>query len=151
MMGSFSLKNAGSMASSVMAAGIQRVGDKVRALSGSTALTKQEINSVLNIPTSDDHITQINHARSGSEGQQQKAGHADNNEMLKVSVFATKSRFRIEKRPQNLVLEGAASNFIKGDWLVLHSLASPHHAEGRVDPKVRERQNDFRFWIPQSM
>jgi hypothetical protein len=85
MMGSFSLKNAGSMASSVMAAGIQRVGDKVRALSGSTALTKQEINSVLNIPTSDDHITQINHARSGSEGQQQKAGHADNNEMLKVS------------------------------------------------------------------
>jgi hypothetical protein len=27
----------------------------------------------------------------------------------------------------------------------------PHHAEGRVDPKVREHQNGFRFWIPQSM
>jgi hypothetical protein len=26
-----------------------------------------------------------------------------------------------------------------------------HHAEGRVDPKVRECQNGFRFWIPQSM
>jgi hypothetical protein len=26
-----------------------------------------------------------------------------------------------------------------------------HHAEGRVDPKVDESQNGFRFWIPQSM
>ena len=44
MMGS--LKNAGSMASSVMAAGIQRVGEKVRALSGSTALTKQDLHAM---------------------------------------------------------------------------------------------------------
>ena len=50
MMGS--LKSAGSMASSVMAAGIQRVGEKVRALSGSTALTKQDLHSVLNVPNS---------------------------------------------------------------------------------------------------
>jgi hypothetical protein len=26
-----------------------------------------------------------------------------------------------------------------------------HHAEGQVDPKVRELQNGFRFWIPQRM
>jgi hypothetical protein len=26
-----------------------------------------------------------------------------------------------------------------------------HHAEGRVDPKVNEGQNGFRFWMPQSM
>ena len=50
MMGS--LKSAGSMASSVMAAGIQRVGEKVRALSGSTALTKQDLHSVLSVPIS---------------------------------------------------------------------------------------------------
>jgi hypothetical protein len=30
-------------------------------------------------------------------------------------------------------------------------IVDPHHAEGRVDPKVREHQNGFRFWIPQSM
>jgi hypothetical protein len=30
-------------------------------------------------------------------------------------------------------------------------MQGPHHAEGRVDPKVRERQNGFRFWIAQSM
>jgi hypothetical protein len=30
-------------------------------------------------------------------------------------------------------------------------VSSTHHAEGRVDPRVRERQNGFRFWIPQSM
>jgi hypothetical protein len=28
---------------------------------------------------------------------------------------------------------------------------STHHAEGRVDPKVDEGQNGFRFWMPQSM
>lgn len=86
MMGS--LKSAGSMASSVMAAGIQRVGEKVRALSGSTgkyvlpifldshfcndfspiiALSKQDLHTVLNVPTTDDHIvTQNNSIRSGS-------------------------------------------------------------------------------------
>jgi hypothetical protein len=26
-----------------------------------------------------------------------------------------------------------------------------HHTEGRVDPKVDEGQNGFRFWLPQSM
>jgi hypothetical protein len=31
------------------------------------------------------------------------------------------------------------------------NLNESHHAEGRVDPKVREHQNGFRFWIPQSM
>ena len=67
MMGS--LKNAGSMASSVMAAGIQRVGEKVRALSGSTALTKQDLHAMhsgLNVPTTDDHIVTQNSVRSGS-------------------------------------------------------------------------------------
>ena len=44
-----------SMASSVMAASIQRVGEKVRALSGSTVL-KQDLHTVLNVPTTDDHI-----------------------------------------------------------------------------------------------
>jgi hypothetical protein len=33
-------------------------------------------------------------------------------------------------------------------YMALHT---SHHAEGRVDPKVREHQNGFRFWIPQSM
>ena len=67
MMGS--LKNAGSMASSVMAAGIQRVGEKERALSGSTALTKQDLHAMhsgLNVPTTDDHIVTQNSVRSGS-------------------------------------------------------------------------------------
>ena len=58
-----SIKNAaGNMASSAgsaMVAGIQRVGEKVRALSGSTGLAKQDVTNVLNIPTSDDHITSI--------------------------------------------------------------------------------------------
>ena len=58
MMGS--LKSAGSMASSVMAASIQRVGEKVRALSGSTVMTKQDLHSVLNVPTTDDHIVTQN-------------------------------------------------------------------------------------------
>ena len=52
--------------SSVMAAGIQRVGEKVRALSGSTALTKHDLHSVLNVPTTDDHIVTQNSVRSGS-------------------------------------------------------------------------------------
>jgi hypothetical protein len=34
------------------------------------------------------------------------------------------------------------------NWSVINTT---HHAEGRVDPKVRELQNGFRFWIPQSM
>ena len=49
---------AGSMASSAgsaMVAGIQRVGEKVRALSGSTGITKQEVTSALSIPSADEH------------------------------------------------------------------------------------------------
>lgn len=42
--------NMASSASSAMVAGIQRVGEKVRALSGSTGLTKQEVVSVLSMP-----------------------------------------------------------------------------------------------------
>jgi hypothetical protein len=34
---------------------------------------------------------------------------------------------------------------------ILSALTQPTHAEGRVDPKVDEGQNGFRFWIPQSM
>ena len=85
MMGS--LKNAGSMASSVMAAGIQRVGEKVRALSGSTAiLTKQDLHAMhhhtgLNVPTTDDHIVTQNSVRSGSAektlGENQQENHKD--------------------------------------------------------------------------
>jgi hypothetical protein len=39
-------------------------------------------------------------------------------------------------------------NIIFGMYKIL---SRAHHAEGRVDPKVRELQNGFRFWIHQSM
>ena len=61
---------AGSMASSLasgpsaMVASIQRVGEKVRALSGSTGLTKQEVASALSNPIADDHITHIHSSHS---------------------------------------------------------------------------------------
>jgi hypothetical protein len=61
---------AGSMASSLasgplsMVASIQRVGEKVRALSGSTGLTKQEVTTALSIPTADDHIAHLNTSHS---------------------------------------------------------------------------------------
>ena len=61
---------AGSMASSIasgpsaMVASIQRVGEKVRALSGSTGLTKQEITNALSIPIADDHITHMHASHS---------------------------------------------------------------------------------------
>ena len=53
-----SLRSAGSMASSAgsaMVAGIQRVGEKVRALSGSTSLMKHEVT----IPTNDDPMVTV--------------------------------------------------------------------------------------------
>jgi hypothetical protein len=42
--------------------------------------------------------------------------------------------------------------FISGLLPARHfAICDTHHAEGRVDPKVDEGQNGFRFWIPQSM
>ncbi len=64
-----SLKSAGSMASSAgsaMVGAIRGVGEKVRALSGSTSLTKQEVHNILAVPTTDDQI--VNQKSSDHHG-----------------------------------------------------------------------------------
>ena len=58
---------AGSMASSLasgpsaMVASIQRVGEKVRALSGTSGLTKHEVTSALSNQVTDEHLSQLHH------------------------------------------------------------------------------------------
>ena len=63
-----SLRSAGSMASSAgsaMVAGIQRVGEKVRALSGSTSLMKHEVT----IPTNDDPMVTMTQMENPNQNQ----------------------------------------------------------------------------------
>jgi hypothetical protein len=42
-------------------------------------------------------------------------------------------------------------NVIQNPPTIGHSSIWSHHADGLVNPKVREPANGYHFWIPQSM